>query len=73
MLNPVAVKLSPSTSPALASSSAWVMRRGPLSSAIAVRATGVVVGAMSLTLATDIATGFAAVFPAASTAVTVTL
>ncbi|MCY1301496.1 hypothetical protein D9M70_511100 [compost metagenome] len=41
----VAVRAGPSTSAALASNCAWVIRRAPLSSAIAVRVTGVVVGA----------------------------
>ena len=45
IVRPVAVSESPSTSAALASSSAWVMIRGPLSSAIGVSVTGVVVGA----------------------------
>ena len=45
MTRPVAVSESPSTSLALASSSAWVMVRAPLSSAMAVKTTGVVVGA----------------------------
>ena len=40
MARPVAVRLSPSTSPALASSSAWVISRAPLSSAIGVSVTG---------------------------------
>ena len=45
IVNPVAVKALPSTSVALARSSACVIRRTPLSSAIAVNVTGVVVGA----------------------------
>jgi hypothetical protein len=40
-----AVRVSPSTSVALAKSSAWVISRGPLSSAIAASVTGVVTGA----------------------------
>lgn len=46
---PVAVRLSPSASLALASSSAWVMRRAPLSSAIGASVTGVLTGALSFT------------------------
>ena len=45
IVKPVAVSAGPSISPALASSSAWVMVRAPLSSAMAVKVTGVVVGA----------------------------
>ncbi|MNF98713.1 hypothetical protein D3C84_815840 [compost metagenome] len=41
----VALSAGPSTSLALASSSAWVMTRAPLSSAIAASVTGAVVGA----------------------------
>ena len=44
MANDVAVIESPSTSPAAESSSAWVIVLAPLSSAIAVSATGLVVG-----------------------------
>ena len=45
MVSPVAVSGSPSMSLALTSSSAWVMSRGPLSSAMGARVTGAVVGA----------------------------
>ncbi|MNT95787.1 hypothetical protein D3C72_2377350 [compost metagenome] len=45
MLRLVAVRVGLSMSLALASSSAWVIRRTPLSSAIAVSVTGAVVGA----------------------------
>ena len=45
MARPVAVSDGPSTSDALASSWAWVMRCEPLSSAIAASVTGVVTGA----------------------------
>ena len=55
MVSPVAVSGSPSMSLALTSSSAWVMSRGPLSSAMGARVTGAVVGA-SLTGVTSIET-----------------
>ena len=45
MVRPVALRLGPSMSLALANSSAWVMTRAPLSSAIGASVTGVVVGA----------------------------
>ena len=41
----MALSDGPSTSEALASNSAWVISRGPLSSAIAASVTGVVTGA----------------------------
>ncbi|MCY1459854.1 hypothetical protein D9M71_773600 [compost metagenome] len=44
----LAVSPSPSMSEAWASSSAWVMRRAPLSSAIAVRVTGLLTTGASL-------------------------
>ncbi|MNR41986.1 hypothetical protein D3C85_1604530 [compost metagenome] len=45
----LAVRLGPSTSLALASSSAWVMTRAPLSSAMAARVTGPLTTGASLT------------------------
>ena len=61
MLRPVAVKAEPSTSLAFASSCACVMRRAPLSSAIAASVTGVVTGA-SFTLVTVTAMFWVSIF-----------
>src|SRR5258708_38866639 len=71
MARPVAVSDKPSTSDALASNWAWVMRCEPLSSAIAASVTGVVTGAVVSTVAVTAAV--VVLLPAASVALAVKL
>ena len=63
MARPVAARLGPSTSAALASNCAWVISRKPLSSAIAARVTRLVVGASLTAVKLIVAVSFAVSVP----------